>query len=64
MTIDGDRAELDVLDDTLESSPGATVVGDTAYVIESQIKYLNDPSLRGQQPESFMIYAVPLPASD
>src|SRR5690606_37356071 len=32
LTIDGDSASLEVLRDDLESSPGATVVGDTAYV--------------------------------
>jgi sugar lactone lactonase YvrE len=64
VTITGDRAELEILDDTLVSTPGATTVGDTVYVIESQIAYLTDPALRGQQPESFMIYAVPLPAAD
>jgi len=62
VTIDGDRADLTVIDDSLVSSPGATPVGDTAYVIESNIRYLTDPSLRGQQPESFMIYARRLPA--
>jgi len=64
VTIDGDRADLEVLSDSFESTPGATVAGQTAYVIESQIRYLNDPALRGQQPESFMIYALPLPAAD
>jgi quinohemoprotein ethanol dehydrogenase len=63
VTIDGDRADLTVIDDSLVSSPGATPVGDTAYVIESNIRYLTDPSLRGQQPESFMIYARRLPAA-
>jgi hypothetical protein len=43
------------------SSPGATPVGDTAYVIESNIQYLTNAELRGQQPESFMIHARRLP---
>lgn len=64
VTIEGDRAELTILDDTLESTPGATTFGGTAYVIESNIAYLTDPALAGRQPESFMIYAVPLPAAE
>lgn len=61
VTIDGDNARLTVIDETLESSPGATPVGDTAYVIESNMRYLLDPKLRGQEPESFMILARPIP---
>jgi WD40 repeat protein len=60
VTIEGDTATLRVLDDSFESSPGATVYADTALVIESNIGYLTNPALQGQQPESFMIHAVPL----
>lgn len=59
--IEGDNASITVLRDDLKSSPGATVVGNTAYVIESNISYLLDPKLKGQEPEAFMLYAVPLP---
>lgn len=61
LEIEGDNATLQVLRDDLVSTPGATVVGNTVYVIESNIGYLLDPALRGQQPEAFMLYAVPLP---
>lgn len=60
VTIVGNDAVLEILDDTLISSPGATVVGDTAYVIESNIQYLFNPELRGQEPEAFMLYAYAL----
>jgi len=60
LSIDGDSATLEVLRDDLLSTPGATVVGDTVYVIESNIGYLTNPTLRGQEPEAFMLYAVPL----
>jgi sugar lactone lactonase YvrE len=60
LTIEGDSATLEVLTDELVSTPGATPVGDTAYVIESNIGYLLDPELRGQDPGPFMIYAVPM----
>jgi sugar lactone lactonase YvrE len=61
VTIDGDDATLTIIDDTLVSTPGAITVGDTAYVIESNIGYLLDPGLAGQSPDAFMIYARPLP---
>lgn len=60
VTIDGDNATMKVLKDDLISSPGATPVGDTAYVIESNIQYLFNPDLRGQDPGDFVIYAVPM----
>ena len=60
VTIEGNDAMLDILTDDLVSSPGATVVGNTAYVIESNIAYLLDPTLRGQEPEAFMLLAYPL----
>jgi sugar lactone lactonase YvrE len=59
--INGDKATMTILRDDLLSSPGATVVGNTAYVIESNIAYLFNPDLRGQEPPPFMLYAVPLP---
>ncbi|MGV3591817.1 MAG: SMP-30/gluconolactonase/LRE family protein [Gammaproteobacteria bacterium] len=59
--IDGDRATITVLDDSLISSPGVTVVGNTAYAIESNIQYLLDPNLRGQEPEMFSLKAIRLP---
>ncbi len=61
LTIEGNEAKLDVLTDKLVSSPGATPVGDTAYVLESNIRYLTDPALKGKDPGPFMIYAVPMP---
>lgn len=60
VTIEGDTATLEVLTDEFISTPGATPVGDTAYVIESQIGYLTDPELRGQQPGPFMLHMVPM----
>ena len=60
VTIDRDSASLQVLRDDLQSTPGATVVGNTAYVIESHIQYLFNPELKGKDPGDFVIYAVPL----
>lgn len=61
VTIEGDNATMTVIDDALESSPGATMVGSTAYVLESNIQYLLNPDLRGQEPPAFMVLARPLP---
>jgi uncharacterized protein (TIGR01244 family) len=62
VTITGDHAQVRVLRDGLDSSPGVTRVGDTAYAIEGKIRYLIDPSLRGKDPGPFRILAVPLAA--
>jgi hypothetical protein len=61
VTIEGDSATLSIIDDSLESSPGATVVGNTAYVLESNIQYLLNPALRDQEQPPFMVLARPLP---
>ncbi len=59
--VNGDAATITVLDDTLISSPGVTVVGNIAYAIESNIQYLLDPNLKGQEPEMFVLKAIALP---
>lgn len=61
LTIDGDTAAMTILRDDLESSPGATVVGNTVYVAKTSIKYLIDPALKGREAPPAMLYAVPLP---
>lgn len=60
VTIEGDNARLEVLSDRFVSTPGATPVGDTAYVLESNIRYLTDPALKHKDAGKFMIYAVPM----
>ncbi len=62
--IEGDSATITVLNEMLESSPGVTAVGNMAYAIESNIKYLLDPSLKGQEPEMFVLKAITLPPSE
>lgn len=59
--IEGDKATIMVMDDTLVSSPGVTVVGNTAYAVESNIQYLLDPQLKGREPEQFLLKAIALP---
>ncbi|PZN33070.1 MAG: hypothetical protein DIU71_06010 [Proteobacteria bacterium] len=58
--IEGDRANIRVLKDGLNSVPGVTLVGRTAYAIEGKIGYLVDPELKGQDPGPFEILAIPL----
>jgi sugar lactone lactonase YvrE len=60
VTIAGDKATVRVLREGLNSSPGVTAVGTTAYAIEGKIGYLIDPKLKGQDPGEFKIHAIPL----
>lgn len=64
LDIAGDTATVTVLNELLESSPGVTVVGNMAYAIESNIQYLLDPNLKGQEPEMFILEAISLPPSE
>ncbi len=61
ISIVGDKGVMKILREDLESSPGATVVGDTVYVVKSSIKYLLQPDLKGKEPPPAILYAVPLP---
>lgn len=60
VTIAGNQAALDVLAKQTSPAPGATPVGDTAYVLQTDIRYLIDPALKGKDPGPFIIRAVPL----
>jgi sugar lactone lactonase YvrE len=61
VTIAGDSATIEVLRDGLQSTPGATLVGNTVYTIEGKINYLIDAQLRGQDPGEFRAIAIPMP---
>lgn len=61
VTIAGDNATIEVIKDGLNSTPGVTLVGDTAYTIEGKIDYLVNPQLRGQDPGQFRAIAIPMP---
>jgi hypothetical protein len=60
VTIEGDSARIRTLREGLNSSPGVTLAGNTAYAIEGKIGYLFDPKLKGQDPGEFRILAIPL----
>jgi sugar lactone lactonase YvrE len=61
VTIEGDSARIDVLREGLDSSPGVTLIGNTAYAVEGKIQYLVDPQFRGKDPGPFKAIAIPLP---
>jgi sugar lactone lactonase YvrE/mono/diheme cytochrome c family protein len=62
LRIEGERGYVKVLRTGLQSSPGVTRVGNTAYAVEGKIGYLVDPKLRSKDPGEFRIIAIPLPA--
>ena len=61
VTIEGDNARIDVLREGLDSSPGVTLIGNTAYAVEGKIQYLFNPQFRGKDPGPFRAIAIPLP---
>jgi outer membrane protein assembly factor BamB len=64
VTVDGEMATITPIREGLESSPGVTVTGDTAYAIEGKINYLMDPDLQGQDPGPFVAHAIPQNTQD
>jgi hypothetical protein len=64
VTIVGDKADIKVLKAGLISPPAVTLVGRTAYGVEGKVNYLMDPKLKGQSPEPFKAYAIPLPRGE
>ena len=64
VVITGDRADIKVLKEGLISPPAVTLIGRTAYGLEGKVNYLRDPKLKGQSPEPFKAYAIPLPKGD
>src|SRR5262249_292416 len=60
VTVNGDKAEIRVLRDSLMGGPTAiTVVGTKAFVLEAQLNYRNEPSLKDKDPGPFRALAVP-----
>jgi sugar lactone lactonase YvrE len=62
VVISGDSAQIRMLRDGLNSPPGVTLVGNTAYALEGKITYLFDPKLKGQDPGVFRLHAIALDA--
>jgi hypothetical protein len=58
--VKGDEATITVLKSGYERSVAVTAVGHTAYVVESKFGYQSNPDLKGKDPGTFHVYAVPL----
>ena len=59
VTVHGDRATITVLNQGLHVPVAVTVVGNTAWELESKFDYRREP-LKDQDPGVFAAYAVPL----
>ena len=60
VTVDGDNAKVEVLKDGFNGPTAVTQTGNTAWVLEGKLNYMNDPKLKDQDPGPFKAYAVPL----
>ena len=58
--ISGDRATIRVLRTGFELPTAVTAVAGVAWVLESKFDYLRNPAVKGHDPGSFHVYAVPL----
>jgi sugar lactone lactonase YvrE len=59
--ITGDKATIKVLKDGLMTPTAAIAVKQTIYAVERKIDYLRKPELKGQDPGTFKVLALPLP---
>jgi sugar lactone lactonase YvrE len=62
VTVNGDNAKIEVLKDGFNGPTAVTRVGDTAWVLEGKLNYMQDPKLKDQDPGPFKVYAVPFNA--
>jgi sugar lactone lactonase YvrE len=60
VVIEGDTARIQVLKDGFKGPTAVTRIGDTGWVIEGKLNYLDDPKLKHQDPGLFKVYAVRL----
>jgi sugar lactone lactonase YvrE len=57
----GQNAEIKTIKEGLESTPAVTATRGMAWIAEGKLNYRSDPELKGKDPGTFKIYAVPLP---
>ena len=63
VTVKGDKASIVTIRDGFQwSSTAVTVVGKTAWVLETKFAYRNDPAFKDKDPGIFTATAVPMPA--
>jgi sugar lactone lactonase YvrE len=60
VVIEGDTAKIQVLKDGYKGPTSVTRVGNTAWVIEGKLNYIDDPKLKNRGPGPFNAYAVQL----
>jgi streptogramin lyase len=61
VTVDGNKAQVDVVKEGLSSPTGADLHDGTIWYVESEFSYFFDPTKRGKTPPPFKL--MPLPAS-
>lgn len=61
ITISGDDAKIDVVKSGFAGPVGVTTVGNIAYVMNTELKYLFSPDFKSKTPPPFTAFAVPLP---
>jgi len=50
VTLDGDKATIDTLKEGYDGPVSVTKIGNTAWVLEGQLRYLLDPKMKEQKP--------------
>ena len=59
VTVTGDDAKIEVLKDGFNGPTAVTRTGNTAWVLEGKLNYMNDPKLKDQDPGPFKVFPVP-----
>ena len=57
----GQNADIKTIKSGLEATPAVTATRGMAWIAEGKLNYRTDPELKGKDPGTFKIYAVPLP---
>jgi hypothetical protein len=58
VTVTGDNAKIDVLKEGFNGPTAVTRTGNTAWVLEGKLNYMNDPKLKDQDPGPFKVFPV------
>src|SRR5580658_1505506 len=61
VTFEGQNAVIKTIKEGLESTPGVTATRGMAWIVEGKLNYRNDAQMKGKDPGTFKMFAVPLP---
>jgi len=61
VTFNGQNAVIKTIKEGLESTPGVTATRGMAWIVEGKLNYRNDAAMKGKDPGTFKMYAMPLP---